>query len=426
MGLILQFTLLELINRYFCFLVFLMLGSYDAFSQTIEIPSRFTIKVLNRNFEPIIEQQADSVIALQSDILAFFKQDVWEVVIGSDTLKVVDLEEFPYQEWRLTTNNKNFYLNRFGKLVDELDRLSDLPKPIIIPQKLRGYSYVNKAGEQGLWIVQQLGIWQLVDANGHQLFQTTDSLVFREGFIQQLSANGIGAWSEQGCFIATPARCGVILSDGYFMVDHCVTVAIVDTGGKQLFGPSTYFNLIQAPTDGYFRVRKKNKFGFANREGIVRVPCRYTQTGSVADGVTPISINGKWALVSVADNFLLQPLYDSVLTSCDSVIIANQQGLWGLFKSTGEEISKPEYKVIIQDIYGYACLNENGWGYRDLKGKVLLNQVYAQVKGLATGAIIFKVVGGYGLYNNKGILQVPANYQRIETDRMHSFYFLYN
>ncbi|MFY8035343.1 MAG: WG repeat-containing protein, partial [Flexibacteraceae bacterium] len=78
------------------------------------------------------------------------------------------------------------------------------------------------------------------------------------------------------------------------------------------------------------------------------------------------------------------------------------------------------------DIYGYECLNENGWGYRNLKGKVLLNQVYAYVKGLPNGAIIFRVVGGYGLYNSQGKLVVPANYQRIETDRMHSFYFLYN
>jgi hypothetical protein len=351
---------------------------------------------------------------------------VWEVVVGADTLKVVDLEEFAYQEWRLTTTNKNFYLNRFGKLVDELDRLSDLPKPIIVPRKLRGYSYVKKAGDQGLWIVQQLGIWQLVDALGHKLFETTDSLVYRDGFIQQLSTNGIGAWSEQGCFITDPARCGVVLNEGYFMVDHCVTVGIVDTSGKQLFGPSTYFNLIQGATDGYFRVRKKNKFGFANREGIVRVPCRYNQTGRVADGVTPVSINGKWAVVSVADNFLVQPLYDSILTSCDSVLLVQKENLWGLFKSTGEEISKVSYSAIIPDINGYACLNENGWGYRDLQGKVLLNQVYVQVKGLATGAIIFKVVGGYGLYNNKGKLEVPANYQRIETDRMHSFYFLYN
>ena len=403
-----------------------MASSYSAFSQEIEIPSRFTIKVLNSNFETVIEQQADSVIALQKNILAFYKHDVWEVVIGTDTLQVVSLEQFPYQEWRLTTNKKNYYLNRYGKLVEELDRLSDLPRPAVIPSKLKGYNYVKPAGNYGLWIVQSLGFWKLVDANNNLLFETADSLVFREGFIQQISPSGIAAWSEQGCFITTPARCGVQLNDGYFMVDHCVTVAIVDTLGKQLFGPSTYFNLIQGPTDGYFRVRKKNKFGFANREGIIRVPCRYSQTGRVANGVTPVSINGKWALVSVADNFLMQPLYDSILTSCDSLVLARQDGKWGFFKSSGEEISNLEYLEIIPDIYGYACLSENGWGYRNLKGKVLLNQVYAYVKGLSNGAIIFRVVGGYGLYNNEGKLAVPANYQRIETDRMHSFYFLYN
>jgi len=422
----LQFTPLKLINRYFYFLVLIIISSSSAFGQLIDIPCKFTIKVLDRNFETITEKQADSVIALQDNVLAFFRQDVWEVVVGTDSLKVVDLEAFPYQEWRLTTTKKNFYLNRFGKLVDELDRLSDLPKPITIPSKLRQIPYVRKAGNEGLWIVQISNTWQLVDSNGHSLFETNDSLIFRNGFIQQINNAGIGAWSEQGCFITAPAQCGVTLESGHFLIDNCVTVAIVDTGGKQLFGPSTYYNLIQGPTDGYFLVRKKNKFGFANREGIPRIPCRYTQTGRVSNGVTPVAINGKWALVSVADDFLMQPLFDSVLTSCDSVVLAQRDSLWGFFKSTGKEISNLEYLQIIPDAFGFACLNNNGWGYRNKKGKVLLNQVYDYTKGLASGAVLFRVNGSYGLYNSEGKLAVPANYQRIETNRMLSFYFLYN
>lgn len=95
-----------------------------------------------------------------------------------------------------------------------------------------------------------------------------------------------------------------------------------------------------------------SKWGFANLEGELVIPCKYELVGSHVNGYAPFFENKKWGFLDTKGNIAIEPQFDSVSFFNDlGLAKVKNDGLWSAINARGTVIFSGKTKEQIDDLF---------------------------------------------------------------------------
>ena len=324
--------------------------------------------------------------------------------------------------------------------------LLDFRGELAIPHKLDGIgtSHHNRL------LVTYIGQWGLMDLFGEwDIKPMFDSMYFSHNLVVGIAAGGSELYSLNGSrVLKTPYRLeprhsyleiiesdslrGVVDTTGTILINpiyeaisqmgrHFVTKKdgyqlLFDSNGICVVPKSDRVQQFVSYSEGYYLIKKDDKFGFVDEKGKLRIANRYDQAQPFRESLAAIQLNGKWGYIDKYENLVIQPIYDSVTMFDEQVAIIKMNGHFGLIDQTGRELLPPRYKSITHRMgSGYLVMEANGkMGATDRKGTLLLSPNYSSIKETPNGLLIVNRDGDMGVLDMKGFTRIPFHYSSIE------------
>jgi len=312
---------------------------------------------------------------------------------------------------------------------------------ISIAELNRRYGGLNRAGEWQIkpkysWLIKVKGDRfigkadsnnQIINEQGKEIWAGKDSIYAADGFVGRVdSLRLLGAIDYNGCELFSGYKYGVLKDQNQYIADAGTYMCIKDTNGAVMFGPKTSYSMIESGSEGLFRVKKNGKYGFANKEGIKRIPYRYEETKALTNGKVPIKIQSRWGVINNADQILVQPIYSYVSNYCGNICSAELGGKWYIFDGNGTSIFSDGCKQVQETISGGYILQQNGkFGYVNAEGSVLLQPVYQEIQEVTSQIIKARLGNVWAVYDGSGNLKLAGKYQKIHSDLSVGYIFLY-
>jgi len=269
--------------------------------------------------------------------------------------------------------------------------------------------------------------FKLVDAVGKVLWEGADSLYLDTGFLGLIDSVGLyGAVDYTGCELFRGYKYPVVLDQGSYIADAGTYISVKDTNGAIMYGPKSNFTLMERGDEELYRVRKKGKYGFANREGITRVPCRYEAMGALRNGKIPVKIQNRWGTVTKGDEIVIQPVYASLSSFCDRICIAEKDQKWYVFDDKGKSLLQDDITKMQETSSGGYILQQNGkYGFVNSMGTIVLQAVYDEIIETIPKVLFARLNKSWAIYDSKGALRQAAKYQLIQADLSTGYIFMY-
>ena len=102
----------------------------------------------------------------------------------------------------------------------------------------------------------------------------------------------------------------------------------------------------------------------------------YDNAEIYTENLAAVSLDGKYGVINVNGEFVVQPEYDAIKYCCFSVMPALKDGEWYFSDYTGERFFGP-FEEAESFAYGYAAVKKNGkWGYINKSGQDAIDFKY--------------------------------------------------
>ena len=122
---------------------------------------------------------------------------------------------------------------------------------------------------------------------------------------------------------------------------------------------------------------------------------------------------GRWGIIGKDGKFVVEPKYSSVSEPYDGVTIVTLGGKYGLIKDN-KEVLRVEYEDIATYENGYKLKNKGLYGLADASGKILISVEYESIADYEKGYKL-KKKGLYGLSDANGKILIPVECENITT-----------
>ncbi|MBK8555722.1 MAG: WG repeat-containing protein [Lewinellaceae bacterium] len=240
---------------------------------------------------------------------------------------------------------------------------------------------------------------------------------------------------------------------------------ILDAAGTAVL-PMEY-GFIELARMGYFNVQKDGKWGLANRQGEILIPCQFDARISVDidAGQFIASRDGKWGVLSATQEVLLPFAYDDVQNtglfynaiakdgkyglwdkkalkvtlpvSLDTLVkmnpratywAARKAGRWGLVGPEGAELIPLQFDSIAMPFYGFknCALVKTGpkaFTVYSVKGERLLPAEYVSIKSYLSSAFIVEDASGKkGMLRPDGSTMLALAFDEIKNGMSRSLF----
>ncbi|MCC5920721.1 MAG: WG repeat-containing protein [Cyclobacteriaceae bacterium] len=170
--------------------------------------------------------------------------------------------------------------------------------------------------------------------------------------------------------------------------------------------------------NGFFPVKKNNRWGFIDDQGRLRVSNQYDKLGTMSEGLVPFQLNGKWGAINYRDGIKLQPQFESVGTYINGLAIVKKEGKFGITDKEGTLVVQPKYDNIryFSD-NRFLIYQGDNIGITNARGTIEIFPRYSEIKSAGFDFLIVRNSEGiYGLANRNGRNIVPFKYQSIQFD----------
>ena|GEM_PF-1592860 len=253
-----------------------------------------------------------------------------------------------------------------------------------------------------------------------------DSLgVMDNGFILVRHLGKYGFYNQKGKEII-PVQYDYLSSFG---ADSMITVRVQDkeglinVKGKIILKPSNMFKELQVMQEERAGVKIKNKYGFIDKEGRLRIANRYEGITPFSEGMAGIRINGKWGFIDKAEELRVQPYYDEVQSFKHGVAMVRRGNFWGFSDKNGREVVRPQYDTLEVLPTGRCLITKHGKKGLILEnGKELFAPKYDELRDLGNGFVILAIRSKYGLYSLGNNDVVPISYDEIAYNPLNKLY----
>lgn len=181
----------------------------------------------------------------------------------------------------------------------------------------------------------------------------------------------------------------------------------IDKSGKEIIkNAGGYFN------EGRGLIYKKDKYGFANKNGEIVIACKYKNAYNFTEGYAAVMINNKWGFIGKSGKTVIPFSYSSVYGFNEGLAPAAINDLTGFINKKGET-------VIPLKFHSAYCFNEglapvminHKWGYIDKKGNEVIPRKFDEAGGFIEGLALVKLDTAYGYINKQGKVIIPFKYK---------------
>jgi hypothetical protein len=266
----------------------------------------------------------------------------------------------------------------------------------------------------------------IINTHRKEMRLAVDSLgVMDNGFILARNLGKYGLYNQKAKEII-PVQYDYLSSFG---ADSMITVRIgdkeglINVKGKLILNPSSMFKELQVMQEERAGVKIKNKYGFIDKEGRLRIANRYEGITPFSEGMAGIKINGKWGFIDKAEQLRVQPYYDEVQSFRHGVAMVRRGNFWGFSDKNGREVVKPQYDTLEVLSTGRCLITKNGKkGLINESGKELFVPKYDELRDLGNGFVILGIRNKYGLYSLNNYDVVPISYDEITYNPLNKFY----
>lgn len=201
-------------------------------------------------------------------------------------------------------------------------------------------------------------------------------------------------------------------------------ITAVDSNGNRLallhedaqdFGPFGESAIMLKFDDGWH---------IAGSSFVTVLPTAYEEIGMMSNGVAAAKSDGKWGLVNISEEWMLEPKYDEIL--CDTLgrcyarscvfvreddtvklLVHSKDG----FTQIGEnfEDAKPFLDL-------YAAVKQDGkWGFVDTDGTLVVDYQFEDAQSFGQHLAAVKQDGKWGYIDRKGTIVIPCIYEDAQS-----------
>ncbi len=248
-------------------------------------------------------------------------------------------------------------------------------------------------------------------------------------------------WSEDMIKVQKKNRYGTINKDGkriiackyYYIENYKNGVArvrknwqwqFVDKSGKrkpELFDvpQEEIFEIGGTFSEGLIPV-KKEKWGFANIQGEIVIPCVYQDVKNFSDELAAVREKTGWGFIDKNNNVIVEPRYNSVSPFKEKyAAVCNSK--WGYINTSGEEIISCQYDGYYAHDFseGAVCVSKNEKrGFIDRFGNVIIpfeHKYYEIEDKFSSGLLCFNQKKRKGFLNKENKIVFTHDYDWAET-----------
>ncbi|MBE6936669.1 MAG: hypothetical protein E7458_09315 [Ruminococcaceae bacterium] len=187
-------------------------------------------------------------------------------------------------------------------------------------------------------------------------------------------------------------------SEGRAFVGTAAGIVCIDPENQTLFALDCtrafpYVN-------GLAKFEKDGKYGFVDLDGTVVVPAMWDDAGYAAEGYIVVRKDGRYGYVDYSGNIFITPQYDSAAAFSGGAAYVQADGIGMLLNPEGDVICENVYSGIIE---GLALTEgEDGWGFVDASGAVVIDCVWEDADLPSEGCIAVRKDGKWGYINLEG------------------------
>ncbi len=188
--------------------------------------------------------------------------------------------------------------------------------------------------------------------------------------------------------------------------------------------PSLLFEAIYPPSEGFYGIKKDNRYGFVDDQNRLRIANRYEGIGSYKEGLAPVMIRNKWGFIDKSENIVIQPQFEQAEDFYRGISIVVKEGKYGLIDMKGNMIITADYNGIKRLSNDHYLIERNGeYGMAVHTGRIMINPVYDDLIDLDNGFVIVRRNNKYGLLTEEGLNTIPIIYDALICDRETNRYF---
>lgn len=357
-------------------------------------------KVLDRSGKVLSEKMFDQVVPLNGQFLGVKKFGYWAIMDGIRA----SVSDFRYDSLAHTVGFRTIvkYVGRWGVHHPESGWL-------ISPD----FDQITFANDHFI-AVKGRGSY-LFNGDGQLLFQTIDYINPKPGYFQLRYDRSYSALGSTFRPIANTEYTSVSKWGDYFELKKADTTELYTGAGKRVLSVRDQVQDVAGYAEGFFLIKKHNRFGFVDLDGKLRIANRYDSAQIFSEGLAAVKIRGKWGFIDASERLVIQPHYQSVSRFSQGLAIFQHKGAFGLMDKSGREILAADFTDIERTTGGLFILRaaDGRYGMADAKGILRLSASFQQITDLGENMLRVMQNDRFGLYDYSGKTIVPISYAQI-------------
>lgn len=240
-------------------------------------------------------------------------------------------------------------------------------KIVVKPQ----YDFVT-AFSEGRAFVRKKGKWAIIDKEGLVIIDKLYPAFFgsahdgENGYYPRVNNS---YYKDGKIWIQTKNYHNILVdTDGNVLLDKGdYKSSNILHNGKPLYEWTTFSDGLYIYIDLF-----KNKYGYMDASGKITIEPKYDLTYGFHEGIAPVKLNDKWALIDKTGKQLTQPIFDNISRDgfSEGLCAAQLNGKWGFIDMSGTWVIDPIYECPYRVANGSVGSFHNGFAAVALNGQL--------------------------------------------------------
>ena len=160
---------------------------------------------------------------------------------------------------------------------------------------------------------------------------------------------------------------------------------------------------------------KSGKWGYADQEGDIVIPCKFDECGFFNEGITWVMHESKYGFIDSTGKQIIDFMYDGAGDAHFGMLPVKQHNLWGFIDTANNQLISFLYEDYAFSDDGFIHIKQNyQWGTITKKGKPIVQPVYNRDFSFTDGFAIVRRGSDMGVIDTKGQEVIECRYDEID------------
>ncbi|NLR95004.1 WG repeat-containing protein [Flammeovirga agarivorans] len=280
-----------------------------------------------------------------------------------------------------------------------------------------------KTISEGLYYFEDNQKWGTLSAEGYEWYRTDDATVesFEDGYVIMKKRGKYGLLTNQGELCLNTLYDSLEFSNldegrvNMYIDSTWLYKDVYDDEGEPKRNAYQMYEEVGVPHEGFTEVKMRDKYGFMDYLGRMRLTIQYEAVKHFSEGVAPFQLNNKWGFIDKEDRIYLQPRYEELFPLINNMSKAKKNGYWGVIDRNGEVVIPFKYEAIERTSFGNWYVWEKGgkMGIYEPGGTIGIYGKYTSIKDLGIDYVIVSQDKLLGVDKINGLVSWGQKYYQI-------------